>query len=137
MCDIGMLPRQDRFAYYQVLERYLSPSFLELPEVAMLPIELRRFQEWIDEAMAEGRAEGRAEAMAEGRAEGEAKGMTAGGHAQQLRTITRLLGRRVALPGPEALARMEALPLETLEQLAEDLLDFSGPDDLDAWLARH
>jgi hypothetical protein len=32
---------------------------------------------------------------------------------------------------------MEALPLETLEQLAEDLLDFSGPDDLDAWLARH
>ncbi|MEB3204393.1 MAG: DUF4351 domain-containing protein, partial [Candidatus Sericytochromatia bacterium] len=129
MRDIRMLPRHDRFAYYRVLERYLFPSFLELPEVAMLPIELRHFQEWIDEARAEGEAKGEAR--------GEARGKAEGSHAQLLRTITRLLGRRVALPGPEALVRMEALPLETLEQLAEDLLDFGSADDLEGWLARH
>lgn len=29
---------------------------------------------------------------------------------------------------------IQALPLEQLEALAEALLDFSGPDDLEAWL---
>jgi hypothetical protein len=27
------------------------------------------------------------------------------------------------------------MPLPRLEQLAEDLLDFTGPDDLQGWLA--
>jgi hypothetical protein len=31
--------------------------------------------------------------------------------------------------------RLTSLPLPRLEQLAEDLLDFSGPGDLQAWLA--
>jgi hypothetical protein len=31
--------------------------------------------------------------------------------------------------------RLTALPLPHLEQLAEDLLDFTGPGDLQAWLA--
>lgn len=35
------------------------------------------------------------------------------------------------------LARIQALPLEQLETLAEALLDFTGPADLDAWLAVH
>jgi hypothetical protein len=29
------------------------------------------------------------------------------------------------------------MPLPRLEQLAEDLLDFAGPDDLLAWLANN
>ncbi|MEB3203539.1 MAG: DUF4351 domain-containing protein [Candidatus Sericytochromatia bacterium] len=121
LVDIEMLPSQERVGYYRILQRHLSPSFLALPEADMIPIELRYFQEWLDDAKAEARAEGRAN----------------GSHAQLVRTITRQLGRTVALPGPEALARMEALPLETLEQLAEDLLDFGSIDDLDNWLARH
>jgi hypothetical protein len=32
---------------------------------------------------------------------------------------------------------MAALSLADLEQLAEDLLDFTVPDDLDRWLTRH
>jgi len=74
----------------------------------MTDIQLRYFQEAVDRYRVEGEAEGKAAGEAEGR------------HAQQLRSATRLLGRLVALPGPEALAKMEALPLEALEQLAED-----------------
>lgn len=32
---------------------------------------------------------------------------------------------------------METLSIDTLELLTEDLLDFTSPADLDAWLARH
>ncbi len=34
------------------------------------------------------------------------------------------------------MARVRALPLERLEELAEALLDFQGPADLDGWLPR-
>ncbi|MEB3360761.1 MAG: DUF4351 domain-containing protein [Synechococcaceae cyanobacterium] len=34
-------------------------------------------------------------------------------------------------------ARIQALPLEQLELMAEALLDFSGPVDLAAWLEEH
>jgi hypothetical protein len=35
------------------------------------------------------------------------------------------------------MTRIQALPLQQLEALAEALLDFTGPDDLAAWLAEH
>ena len=35
------------------------------------------------------------------------------------------------------ITRFRALPLEQLEGLAEALLDFTGPVDLDSWLAAH
>jgi hypothetical protein len=39
---------------------------------------------------------------------------------------------------PEAsTAEIQGLPLEQLEALAEELLDFSGPADLAAWLEEH
>ena len=85
----------------------------------------RFYQEIVEKLKAEGKAEGRAE----GKAEGEKKAL--------LRMIVRQLGRHLALPGPEALAKMETLPLEALEQLTEDLLVFTSPQDLDTWLARH
>ena len=70
-----------------------------------------------------GRSEGRAEGRVEGRAEGEI-------------TVTlRLLNRRCGPLSAEQEARIRALPLEQLEELAEALLDFTGPVDLVAWLA--
>ena len=39
--------------------------------------------------------------------------------------------------GEATTARIQALPLEQLEHLAEALLDFSGPTDLAAWLEEH
>jgi len=39
------------------------------------------------------------------------------------------------MPSPPA--RIQALPLEPLENLAEALLDFTSPEDLYAWRADH
>ena len=50
----------------------------------------------------------------------------------------RQLNRRCSpLSGDVTTARIRALPLEPLDALAKALLDFSGPDDLAAWLAKH
>ena len=53
--------------------------------------------------------------------------------------ITQQLGRLLLRRcGPLTSGQQEAiaaLPLETLEQLGEALLDFNGPDDLNHWLA--
>ena len=39
--------------------------------------------------------------------------------------------------GEATSSRIQALPLEQLEALADALLDFSGPADLATWLAEH
>ncbi len=49
----------------------------------------------------------------------------------------RQLNRRCGPLSSATTARIQALPLEQLEALAEALLDFTGPADLDAWLAAH
>jgi hypothetical protein len=49
----------------------------------------------------------------------------------------RLLNRRCGPLSDATTARIQALPLEQLETLAEALLDFSGPADLAAWLDGH
>jgi predicted transposase YdaD len=65
---------------------------------------------------------GEARGKAEGKAEGEST------------VILRLLQRRCGPISAAITARIQALPLEKLEALAEALLDFSGPADLTAWL---
>ncbi|MEB3299014.1 MAG: DUF4351 domain-containing protein [Candidatus Sericytochromatia bacterium] len=118
LVDVQSLPEADRIGKDEILRSCLFRSFLELAEVAMSLEHTRFYQELVERLKAEGVAEGMAQ-----------------GKARLIKTISRLLGRRVALPGGEALARMEALSLDALEQLAEDLLDFNRPEDLDAWLA--
>jgi predicted transposase YdaD len=81
----------------------------------------RAAQQWI----AEGRQEGRQEGEARGRALGEA-------------TVTlRQLNRRCGPLSEATTARIQGLPLEQLEALAEALLDFSAPADLATWLEEH
>ena len=65
----------------------------------------------------------------EGRQEGEAQG--------EAKVTLRLLNRRCGPLSGATTARIQALPLEQLELLAEALLDFSGPTDLTAWLEDH
>jgi predicted transposase YdaD len=64
-----------------------------------------------------------------GRQEGEAQG--------EAKVTMRLLSRRCGPLSDATTARIQALPLEQLETLAEALLDFSGPADLAAWLNGH
>ena len=78
-------------------------------------------QEWIEE----GRQEGRQEGEVRGRA------------AEAAVVTLRLLNRRCGPLSNATTARIQALPLERLEALAEALLDFSGPADLAARLAEH
>ena len=60
---------------------------------------------------------------------GEARG--------ESKVTLRLLNRRCGTLSAAITARIQALPLEQLEALAEALLDFTGPADLEAWLAAH
>jgi predicted transposase YdaD len=65
--------------------------------------------------------------LAEGREEGRKEGEAA--------VTIRLLTRRCGPLSQATTARIQSLPLEQLEALAEALLDFQGADDLEAWLA--
>ena len=67
--------------------------------------------------------------LAEGRQEGRQEGEAA--------VTLRLLTRRCGPLSEATTARIQSLPLEQLEALAEALLDFQGPNDLTAWLASH
>jgi Domain of unknown function (DUF4351) len=50
--------------------------------------------------------------------------------------VIKQLGRRGQL-SPEILAKIEALPVDRLEKLGEDLLDFTGSKDLADWLQQY
>jgi hypothetical protein len=71
------------------------------------------------------KAEGQAAGRVEGRVEGAAT------------TIVRLLRRRWNSLPPTIEERIRALSLDQLESLAEALLDFAGPGDLETWMAAH
>jgi predicted transposase/invertase (TIGR01784 family) len=70
----------------------------------------------------EGEIKGKTEGRVEGRFE-EAKGL-----------VIRLLTRKLGQIGSNLLAKIEALPLEQVESLGEDLLDFTAIADLEQWL---
>lgn len=72
--------------------------------------------------------------LEEGRQEGEARGEARGRAAEAAAVTLRQLNRRCGPLSAEQEARIRALPLQQLEELADVLLDFSGPDDLLAWL---
>jgi predicted transposase YdaD len=69
--------------------------------------------------------------LAEGEARGEARGVARGEAKVTLRQLTRRCGPL----SDGTTARIQALPLEQLEALADALLDFRGPADLATWLA--
>jgi len=89
----------------------------------------RAAQDLLNRGRQEGEARGRQEGEARGRQEGEAQG--------EAKVTLRLLNRRCGLLSEATTARIQALPLEQLELLAEALLDFSGPADLATWLEDH
>lgn len=77
------------------------------------------------------------EIFGQGAAEGEARGEARGRAAEAAAVTLRQLNRRCGPLSDATTARIQALPLERLEALAEALLDFAGPDDLNSWLAEH
>ena len=69
------------------------------------------------------------EIFREGEAAGEARG--------EASVTLRQLNRRCGPLSAATTTRIQALPLPRLELLAEALLDFTGPADLQAWLEQH
>lgn len=86
------------------------------------------------EGRVEGREEGREEGRAEGREEGRAEGTSEGRHREALRLTLRQLARRFGPLKTAHRARVEALTLERLEELALALLDFHDAEELGRWL---
>jgi predicted transposase/invertase (TIGR01784 family) len=85
---------------------------------AMIGLNLSEEPRAIREAKEEGREEGREE--------------------EALALVTRQLTRRLQQNLPEAVrSRLTTLPLPILEDLSEDLLDFTTLADLENWLAAH
>ena len=52
-------------------------------------------------------------------------------------TVLRLLARRLGVLSKEDEQRIRSLSITMLDRLADDLLDFSEPADLQRWFARH
>ena len=67
-------------------------------------------------------------------AEGEVKGETQGRVKEARTLIIRLLTKKLGNVSPDLVAKIEALPLERVESLGEDLLDFTAIADLEQWL---
>ena len=70
-----------------------------------------------------------------GEQRGEVKGKNQGRVEEARGLVTRQLTRKLGNVSPELLARIEALSLERVELLSEDLLDFTSIANLEQWLA--
>jgi len=64
-------------------------------------------------------------------------GRQEGRQAQAAALTLRQLQRRCGTLSSAQQSRIQGLPLGDLEALADALLDFDGPEDLNAWLSRH
>ena len=73
----------------------------------------------------------------EGRQEGLLEGQQQGRQTEAVALTLRLLGHRLGALTPNQQARIQDLPLSALETLSIALLDFQGPEDLNAWLSQH
>lgn len=80
---------------------------------------------WMEEGIQKGLVQGRQEGREEGRQKGS------------LELVLRLLTRRLGALADPAAERVRRLPLAELETLAEALLDFRTPEDLERWLSEH
>jgi predicted transposase YdaD len=107
------------------MQRHPHFTLEQMMGVVKIPTQELRHSRAAQELIEEGRQEGHQQGQAEGR-RAEAASMT-----------LRLLTHRCGPLSAATTTRIQALPLEQLEALGLALLDFSGADDLDAWLAQH
>ena len=70
-------------------------------------------------------------------AEGEVKGETQGRVKEARTLIIRLLTKKLGNISPKLLTKIEALSLDRVESLGEDLLDFTSIANLEQWLIQN
>jgi predicted transposase YdaD len=127
--------------FSMLFERFPTLSREEILMIVGLPLQelrhSRAVQEILEEGRLEGRQEGRREGRQEGRQEGREEGLEAGRQQEAAALAIRQLRRRFGSLDEGSQARLSSLTLQQLEQLAEDLLDFTRPGDLQAWFDDH
>ena len=116
-------PDLDMVVLSMLAQRFPFFSAEQIMVIAGFPLEEIRHTRAVQDWLAEGRQEGLQEGEAKGRQDGEAA------------VTLRLLNRRCGPLSEATTARIQALPVEKLEALADALLDFQGPADLASWLA--
>ena len=114
-----------------LIQRFPSLSEEEIMVIAGIPREEIRHTRAVQDWLAEGRQEG----LQAGREKGLEEGLQAGRQQEAASVALRQLNRRCGPLNDTTTAQIQALALEQLENLADALLDFQGPDDLTAWLA--
>ncbi len=107
--------------FSMLFERFPKLSKEEILMIAGLPLQELRHTRAVQEILEEGRQEGRED------------GLEAGRQQEAVALTIRQLSRRCGSLDEGSRERLSALTLQQLEQLAEDLLDFSGTSDLQAW----
>jgi predicted transposase YdaD len=112
-----------------LFERFPQLSKEEILMIAGLPLQELRHTRAVQEILEEGRQEGRQE--------GREEGLEAGRQQEAAGLAIRLLIRRLGSIDAGSRERLIDLPLQQLQQLAEDLLDFTEPADLQAWFDDH
>ena len=119
--------------FSMLFERFPLLSREEILMIVGLPLQELRHTRAVQEILEEGRLEGRLE----GREEGREEGLEAGRQQEAAALAVRLLTRRLGGVDVGSRERLRELPLQQLEQLAEDLLDFTDLGDLQAWFGDH
>jgi predicted transposase YdaD len=123
--------------FSMLFERFPQLSKEEILMIAGLPLQELRHTRAVQEILEEGRQEGRQEGRHEGRQEGRKEGLEAGRQQEAAALAIRQLNRRCGSLDEGSRVRLSSLTLQQLELLAEDLLDFTEPGDLQAWFDDH
>ena len=116
-----------------LLERLPTLTTEEIMVFAGIPTDQLLHTRAAQDLLDRGRQEGEARGRQEGEAQGEARGRALGEATITLRQLNRRCGPLIEA----TTTRIQALPVEQLELLAEALLDFGGPADLAVWLEEH
>jgi predicted transposase YdaD len=111
--------------FSMLFERFSLLNREEILMIVGLPLQELRHTRAVQEILEEGRLEGREE------------GLEAGRQQEAAALAIRQLSRRFGGLADGIRMQLSALTLQQLEQLAEDLLDFTGPGDLQAWFDDH
>jgi predicted transposase YdaD len=122
-CRRILKSRQDLepVVFSMLFERFPLLSREEILMIVGLPLQELRHTRAVQEILEEGRLEG----------------LETGRQQEAAALAVRLLTRRLGGVDVGSHERLRELPLQQLEQLAEDLLDFTGPGDLQAWFEDH
>jgi predicted transposase YdaD len=126
--------------FSMLLERFPKLSREEILMIVGLPLRELRHRRAVQEILEEGRLEMRQEGLEAGLEEGletgRQEGLEAGRQQEAAALAVRLRTRRLGSLDIASRERLSSLALQQLEQLAEDLLDFSVPGHLRTWFVK-